>query len=407
MQFSKFIWMISDGVAYKFVNKLENHLSDHAKIFVTHTERMKYSTEVYKTWFTGTINDRLSYKKVGCEIIFGNFLRSGVKTSYIGAKYIQNVYMKQSQWDQFVNVDVFDQHGHNTQPWPFFYEDGNKGQKRLEKYMNNVADKNVSFFAYSTVSDDLLHSDMELYKGKNFTRCAIHGEYEWVNQHPDVLLIMASDHGHDELVENRRIVHGTGLKNNTGYQILYNPRFTPEKSFEMDSLDVAATISNYIQTNPDKSGNQQQGYINIPMNNMGLSRNLFEQSSDNLRAKKQSLAQMINLFDETKKDWEQRKQWRKKEYNKDYEQRSKFDQYTYIVNNIRKFVYNESIYDIKQTIAIDSYETNEDQLSEQIKNIIDSNSETELKRKAQSEIEENGIFKKSLLHYTQIKEQAE
>ncbi|KAA6352744.1 MAG: hypothetical protein EZS28_051729, partial [Streblomastix strix] len=169
----------------------------------------------------------------------------------------------------------------------------------------------------------------------------------------------------------------------------------------MESLDIASTISSYIKTGPDNDG-----YINIPSNNLGIARNLFERASDNLRAKKQSLASMLNLYDETKNEWMIRGMWRKNQILNLIDERS------VIVNNIRKFVYNESIYDVSNTIQdelnIDENGySNEGQLSEQIKQIIDSNSETVLKSKAQEEAESNGIYKKALSHYKHIKEQAE
>ncbi|KAA6367502.1 MAG: hypothetical protein EZS28_036971, partial [Streblomastix strix] len=321
--------------------------------------------------------------KIDCETIFDTFKRSGLKSSYVGAKYVQGLFLTDKHWQDFVSVEDHDQQKHqHTQPWPFFFEGEEEGQKRLENYLDDVSDKNVSFFAYSTISDHIIHNDYTVYKGKNFTESAQHAVlvYErigfmkkWIDDHPDVLLIIASDHGHDEMVDYRCETHGTGLNNNTGWQIFYNPLFSTEKSFEMESLDIAATISNYIKTgsnnlNQINDKDVQQGYINIPANNMGIARNLFEQSSDNLRAKKQSLAQMINLFDETKKNWEYRGQWKQKLHL------NLFEQSLIIVNNIRKFVYNEK---------------------------------TMLKRKAKEEVDPNGMYKYALSHYKHIKEQAE
>ncbi|KAA6375279.1 MAG: hypothetical protein EZS28_029194, partial [Streblomastix strix] len=327
--------------------------------------------------------------KIDCETLFSTFKRSGLKSSYIGAKYVQGLFLTDKHWQDFVSVEDHDQQKHqHTQPWPFFFEGEEEGQKKLENYLGDVSDKNVSFFAYSTISDHIIHNDYTVYKGKNFTESAQHAVlvYErigfmkkWIDDHPDVLLIIASDHGHDEMVDYRCETHGTGLNNNTGWQILYNPLFSSEKSFEMESLDIAATISNYIKTGSNNlkqinDKDVQQGYINIPANNMGIARNLFEQSSDNLRAKKQSLAQMINLFDETKNNWEYRGQWKQKLHLNHIDEN---DQY------------------------------NKEKISEQIKLILDSNSETMLKRKAEEEVGPNEIYKYALSHYKHIKEQAE
>ncbi|KAA6368647.1 MAG: hypothetical protein EZS28_035826, partial [Streblomastix strix] len=48
-QFNKYIWMITDGTSYEYIEKLEKHFGEHAKVFVTHTERIRYSVELYKT----------------------------------------------------------------------------------------------------------------------------------------------------------------------------------------------------------------------------------------------------------------------------------------------------------------------------------------------------------------------
>ncbi|KAA6378748.1 MAG: hypothetical protein EZS28_025725 [Streblomastix strix] len=256
-QFSKFIWFIADGTSYQFVDRLEKHFSNHSKVYITHTERNRYSLELYKSWFAGVINDRMNYKKLDAETMFRSLYRNGIKSSFIGPMYIMNSLMKDSEWSVLHKVEdvKHDKKENDVLPWPFFFEDGEEGLNKLQEYLDDVSEQNASFIAYSTVSDNLFHKEYTQYKGKYFPESAKHGDLilqtigfmkEWIDNHPDTLLIIASDHGYDEMVDHQCATHGSGFKNNTGWQMLYNPLFTPEKSKEMDSIDVVSTLITWV-----------------------------------------------------------------------------------------------------------------------------------------------------------------
>jgi hypothetical protein len=66
----------------------------------------------------------------------------------------------------------------------------------------------------------------------------------WIDNNPDYLLIMCSDHGVDG---PGNLLHGHPMPGNDGYLMFYNPNISPTEHQKIDVVDVAATISKYLR----------------------------------------------------------------------------------------------------------------------------------------------------------------
>jgi hypothetical protein len=84
-----------------------------------------------------------------------------------------------------------------------------------------------------------------------------------IDDNPEYLLILLSDHGVDEFGAEGYRMHGTTANGNEPFLLLYNPKLDPRSETRIDIVDVAPTIALYLKG------------AEIPANSMGIARPYF------------------------------------------------------------------------------------------------------------------------------------
>ena len=70
---------------------------------------------------------------------------------------------------------------------------------------------------------------------------------DFVDENPEYVLMLASDHGVDEQSTTGYRMHGTSKDGNMGFLLLYSSRLAPGPLREIDIVDVCPTISTYLK----------------------------------------------------------------------------------------------------------------------------------------------------------------
>ena len=90
---------------------------------------------------------------------------------------------------------------------------------------------------------------------------------KFIDENPDYLLILASDHGKNKRSENF-VLHGESRDGNEGFLLFYNPKLFNNKNDiplykVIDVVDVTPTIVGYLHG------------VDIPLMSLGIGRNFY------------------------------------------------------------------------------------------------------------------------------------
>lgn len=209
-QFNKFIWFALDGVSAEFIDPLRDLFKDHLKFFLSHNNQVRYTFEVMKTWFTGRDNDKPNYKLIRGETIFETMNRGWKSKSidFCGELFtFATVFPHGYEKKNFRKVTDYGENRIDRDLISFSFYFRPEGKINFENYLKEVAENNISFFTYDDSTDKIQHHDY-YYSYPQFKRCReVQVKFasnmkiikDFINEHPDYLLILSTDHGRDEI----------------------------------------------------------------------------------------------------------------------------------------------------------------------------------------------------------------
>ena len=211
MQFENFIWLVADGMSWTKSQSIRDMLYPHAKIFKQKNNGSVYSDAVAKAGITGRSNCYFTIITPTGDDIFASFNRGRPenKIHHFGSRTVFFSTPFRDQVDQlklFKTLDLQDDRSlHcNVSHCKFF-----NTEERKETFRQNLSrwhDNNESVFYWCDVDDDKMHSQRAKH---NWTFPIIKELADqlaqdlvpvihFIDNHPDTLLIVSADHGHDE-----------------------------------------------------------------------------------------------------------------------------------------------------------------------------------------------------------------
>lgn len=299
-QFKKFIWFLTDGLPIKYSQKTLKHYGSNSILYTIDLPGPKYSHAIYTSYLTGQLPTNYQGHAIKGDSLIKSLQRSPEigPLTYIGPEWsFLAISGKQTYQNLFKRIidkpEPLDQP--HDRAYRFFFENDST-KSWFWKTLNYIAAEGGSLFTHSAIFDHINHGVFRntptntKYLDGLANRIAddLNTVKAWIDQNPDYLLILSSDHGVDD-VSNGYVLHGYSTNGNEGYLMLYNPRLMPHKE-RIDVVDVAPTIAKYL----DK--------VDIPADNIGITRVFYEPTPEGIRHKTNALKQnMIQLADTSKR----------------------------------------------------------------------------------------------------------
>lgn len=315
-QYKKVIWFITDGWAYYRAKSALDYYSNNSIVFTHAAIGDRWSHAIYTSWWTGIAPMNMLGFPIKGDQLWESLARAegrrckldwtsinspkhednkdgavDYSIRYTGPVWApiavgggRNRFEKVYSFDEFNQVDEVyenDPHVYPTLEIP-----------TLETTLEEVAEKGMSFIAHSGLYDKSCHMiDKDHSKRKN-KEAEYLTEYfldptlkEFIDSHPDYLLIMSSDHGAFEEKISERF-HGdshTEPNGNIGYVMFYAANLPSQAQSEIDTVDVVPTVCKFLED------------CDIPFHSSGRAMNYYGPDAkdvDYLNLYKQNLAQL-------------------------------------------------------------------------------------------------------------------
>lgn len=84
IQFEKFVHFGLDGVSFMYMQPILDLFGEHAQLYTTYTNEVRYTQTVFRTWSTGRDNDNIQPFAINEDTIFHSFNRTYGKKIMIG-----------------------------------------------------------------------------------------------------------------------------------------------------------------------------------------------------------------------------------------------------------------------------------------------------------------------------------
>jgi len=295
-QFKKFLIFVTDCWPVKYAKDVFEHYQQNAVIYHVFIPGAKYSHAIYTAYLTGQLPTNYKGEPIKGDHLVKSLLRApsaNYKFKYIGPEWSFLAIFGKDNYDTFFTqvqiekeaLDIPYQH-----PYPFFFENGLEG---WDNYFRELNKDGLSMFAHSGVFDHRQHGEHRGLgpAGMDFPRTDKMAKVmqsdlkqvkRWIDANPEYLLILLSDHGVDEYGIGGYRMHGEAIDGNEPFILLYNPTIEPKREIKIDVVDVAATLSMYLEG------------VDIPANSLGITQSFFgeNQTEIHIKALKRNLVQL-------------------------------------------------------------------------------------------------------------------
>mmetsp|Transcript_10987 Transcript_10987/g.15130 ORF Transcript_10987/g.15130 Transcript_10987/m.15130 type:complete len:885 (+) Transcript_10987:54-2708(+) len=315
-QYKKVVWFITDGWAYYRAKSALDTYSNNSIVYTHSPIGDRWSHAIYTSWWTGIAPmNMLGFPVKGdqlweslaraegrrCELTYDNINYPERESNSEGTldysiEYEGPVWAPiavgggKSRMKKAYSFDTFNEVDEVYETDPHVYPTLEISQ--LKTRLEEIASKNMSFIAHSGLYDKSCH----MMDKDNSARKNREAEYltdyfsdftlkDFIDSHPDYLLILSSDHGAYEHKISEHF-HGdahTKPNGNIGYVMFYAANLPPKPQSEIDTVDVAATVCKYLED------------CDIPFHSSGVAMNYYGPNAtdaDYLNLYKQNLAQL-------------------------------------------------------------------------------------------------------------------
>eukprot|EP01103_Thecamoeba_quadrilineata_P002511 TRINITY_DN12460_c0_g1_i1.p1 TRINITY_DN12460_c0_g1~~TRINITY_DN12460_c0_g1_i1.p1 ORF type:complete len:968 (-),score=127.20 TRINITY_DN12460_c0_g1_i1:63-2966(-) len=278
-QFDKFIWLVTDGFPIKYATFVEEVLESHLITYLVDIPGPKYSHAIYTSFLTGLLPMNLPGEPIIGDSLLKSLVRSDYKLHYVGPEWSFLAMNGKENYESLFNkieLEFESLLADYEHAYPFFFET-DEAYSRLEQTLKDLKKKDTSLISHSGVIDHRQHGEFRTGKFSQTRRiarrCGNDFRYikDWIDQNPEYLFIVSSDHGVDEMTAAGYRMHGESAQGNEGFFMFYNPRLrTVSEKQRIDIVDVCPTIAKYLKG------------VDIPANAIGLPRNIFHGDRGNL-----------------------------------------------------------------------------------------------------------------------------
>jgi len=315
-QYKKVVWFITDGWAYYRAKSALDYYSNNSIVFTHAAIGDRWSHAIYTSWWTGIapmnmlgfpINGDQLWESLAraegrrCELDWNSLTSPKRESNKPGSvdysiEYSGPVWAPiavgggKARFKEVYSFDTFNMVDEIYEKDPHVYPTLEIPQ--LQQTLESVAEKGMSFIAHSGLYDKSCHMiDKDHSKRKNEEAQYLTDYFldptikDFIDSHPDYLLILSSDHGaYEEKISER--FHGdshTEPNGNIGYFMFYAANLPSKPQSEIDTVDVVPTVCKFLQD------------CDIPFHSSGVAKNYYGPNAtdaDYLNLYKQNLAQL-------------------------------------------------------------------------------------------------------------------
>eukprot|EP01119_Soliformovum_irregulare_P000182 TRINITY_DN10130_c0_g1_i1.p1 TRINITY_DN10130_c0_g1~~TRINITY_DN10130_c0_g1_i1.p1 ORF type:complete len:864 (+),score=206.95 TRINITY_DN10130_c0_g1_i1:55-2646(+) len=276
-RFNKFVVFVTDGWPVKYAEEVLEFYKDHSVTYLVDVPGAKYSHAIYTSHLTGQLPTNYKGDPINGDHLLRSLLRSrssNYKFQYVGPEWSFLAIFGKSNYDYFFSEVRIEKEAldiNYVHPYPWFFENGMSG---WERYANDLKSKGASMFAHSGVFDHRQHGEHRGLgpAGTSWPRTdsmarVISSDMKnlknWIDKNPEYLFILISDHGVDEYGVGGYRMHGQSENGNEPFILMYNPSLEPKQRIKIDVVDVASTLTFYLEG------------ADIPINSMGVAQPYF------------------------------------------------------------------------------------------------------------------------------------
>eukprot|EP01119_Soliformovum_irregulare_P011628 TRINITY_DN2936_c0_g1_i2.p1 TRINITY_DN2936_c0_g1~~TRINITY_DN2936_c0_g1_i2.p1 ORF type:complete len:869 (-),score=182.80 TRINITY_DN2936_c0_g1_i2:122-2692(-) len=267
-QFNKFLMFVTDCWPIEYAKDVFEHYKDKGAIYYIDLPGAKYSHAIYTSHLTGQLPTNYKGDPIKGDHLIRSMLRKpdGPKLRYIGPEWSFLAILGKDNYDTFfkeVNIQEEALDVQFTHTFPFLFQDN----LFALNYYNSLKSSGQSMIAHSGVFDHVQHGEhLGLGPlGEEFPRSErmaktmntdMKNMRDWIDNNPDYLLILLSDHGVDEYGPQGYRMHGIAQDGNEPFMLIYNPKLNHIER-RIDVVDVASTLAYYFG-------------VDIPLNSIGI-----------------------------------------------------------------------------------------------------------------------------------------
>ncbi|EFA75240.1 hypothetical protein PPL_11315 [Heterostelium album PN500] len=251
--FKRVLFFYNDGLARDLSDPLVSGFAEHANVFRIQNEGFPASYAVFTSYMTGGAPTNF----MGTPIVEDNMIyqlaNSGQTMKFVGTRMPAYDVLKSGNYFKGgVKIE-------STTPTSKLYQtlfhcELNDEQLCSQRYLNETAaGQSTSIFFSGDIVDERNHMTGDKYDP---TTIEIINDWignmgyvkQWIDNNPDYLLVIFSDHGGK--LTSETAAHGKNNGGNEAFMIIYNPRITPlppnEQDKFIDQVDVCSTISQHF-----------------------------------------------------------------------------------------------------------------------------------------------------------------
>lgn len=274
-QFTKFIWMVTDGFGMRYAAKSIEFFNDtgNAQLFTIRVPGPKFSHAIYTSFMTGMP----AYNYIGTRVTGDSLLQSYSRSRrdcqgllldsplirYTGPEWsFLEISGMSPSYDQGQSCNIVDAPDMVRMEVSSYvaYRDLDV---RKEEVFSSILKEGQSLIVHSGAFDKRNHYTVSLPDRKQILddmsapiNDLLISLKEFVDKNPDYVLLLNSDHG----VDSGGKIHGRGINGNIGYLQVYSSRLPGiSETTEMDVVDFAPTVATLLG-------------IDIPMRSIGYTR---------------------------------------------------------------------------------------------------------------------------------------
>jgi hypothetical protein len=211
LQFKKFLWLLTDGLPVKYSQKTLNHYRDHSVLYTIDIPGPKYSHAIYTSYLTGQLPTNYQGSAILGDSLIKSMQRSPAigPLTYIGPEWSFLAISGKNQYRhlfrRIINKpEPLDQP--HDRAYRFFFMD-QPSKDWMYKTLDMLKAEQGSLFTHSAIFDHINHgifrNNPTNTKYLDFLSNRIADDINvlktWIDNNPDYLLILSSDHGCDDV----------------------------------------------------------------------------------------------------------------------------------------------------------------------------------------------------------------
>ncbi|EAL71474.1 hypothetical protein DDB_G0271900 [Dictyostelium discoideum AX4] len=248
-QFKRVLFFYNDGLARDLSDELISMFKQSSNTFRIQNEGFPASYAVFSSYVTGTPPTNFMGNPILSDNLIYQLTSNGIPMGYFGTRMPAYDVLEEGKYfekDQ-VNIEYLKE---GSQLYENLFKCAkNSPEKCSQQFLDQKKEKGLSIFFSGDIVDERNHHTGDKY---DKTTISIINEWfgnmkyikQWVDENPEYLLVIFSDHGGK--LTSETAAHGANNGGNEAFMVIYNPTIDPlpsnlQDKF-IDQVDVCSTI---------------------------------------------------------------------------------------------------------------------------------------------------------------------